>query len=144
MRRLLIALMMLLQFSCGAALQALQAASQGAQWLGTAIDVAEGGAERYFNRHPSLEREQDVRAAILRARLAKQALDGALAAADAADAGDVAAARTAALAAFSAMRQLLDEMGVLTATSPMGGSETDAPAPEPFELPTAKDIAARL
>jgi hypothetical protein len=48
------------------------------------------------------------------------------------------------LRAYAALRELLDRLGILTATPPAGGAETDAPLPQPLELPTVDDVAARL
>jgi hypothetical protein len=113
----------------------LPALVQGAQWLGTVIDVADSGADAFFARHPSLEAESKVDAHMHRARLALAALDAALAAG-----GDTTKARAEALASYAALRTLLADLGVLSATSPAGGAETDAPKPEPFNLPSPDEV----
>jgi hypothetical protein len=127
-----------------AALGQLARSAQGSQWLGSVLDVAAAGADAYFDRHPSLEREQQVRRALRVARTAQEALDAALAVADAADAGDVQRARTAALQAYSALRDLLGELGILDGRPPPGGADAGGPDPGPLELPTSAELAAAL
>ena len=122
---------------CQSLLPVLAKMGQASQYLGSVINVAEDGARAYFARHPSQEREAAADRAIRRARLALAALDAAL---TASDPKQRAAARTEALKAYSALRALLDSFGVLTATPPLGGAETTAPKPEPFELPKAAEI----
>lgn len=129
---------------CSGFLQALTAASQGAQWLGDIVEVADAGADAYFARHPSLERERTVDAAVLRSRRAVAALDAALAGARSLDSGDVSAARVEALRAYYELRIMLDEFGVLGAVPPPGGAESDAPPPAPLDLPMAAEVATRL
>lgn len=127
-----------------ATLQALTAAAQGSQWLGAAIDTAEAGSEAWLARHPSRSADEQIAAALRRARLARAALDAALAVASAADAGDVAAARSAALDAYSALYSLLDELGVLEGVGPAGGVDGEAPDPGTLTLPAPGDIASGL
>lgn len=129
---------------CAGVLPALAKAAQGAQWLGSIVEVADAGASAYFARHPSLEREQRVNAAVKRARLALAALDAALATADAAANEDAARAKQEALAAYADLRALLVEFGVLSATPPAGGAEADAPEPEPFALPMPAEVSETL
>jgi hypothetical protein len=117
----------------------LPALSAGASWLGTVLDVAQGGAGAYFARHPNLETEQRVDAAELRARKALAALQAALAAGE--TDGQV---RAEALAAYEGLRVLLGEAGVLDARAPAGGAETEAPPPEPLLLPTVAEVKAHL
>lgn len=140
---LILGLLMFLP-GCPALLHALSAASQGSQWLSSAIDVADAGQAAYFARHPSQEREPQVHAAIRQARTAAAALDSAIATAESVKDKDVSAAKDSALAAYKSLRELLLEMGVLDATPPEGGAETEAPYPEPFELPLADDIGKHL
>lgn len=118
--------------------------SQGAQYLGTLIEVADTGSELYFDRHPNVQAERQVKQRLRQARLAQQALDAALAAAKSANEGDVQGARTAALQAYASLRDLLQQLGIPQAAPPAGGSETDAPAPEPFELPEPSKVEALL
>lgn len=127
---------------CSGALAALRGVSEGAQWVGTLVDVAESGSDAYFRRHPSLEREARVDAAVRRARASLAALERLLALGDAAAREDVTAARSEALAAYGELRSLLAELGVLTATPPAGGAETSAPEPEPLALPSAAQVEA--
>ena len=122
---------------CASLLPALAKVSRGSQYLGTVIDVADAGADAYFARHPSLDNERKVDAAVRAAHGALAALNGALAAAEAASDEDVVTARVEALKAYASLRTLLADLGVLTATPPDGGAETDAPMPEPFTLPEA-------
>jgi len=129
---------------CASLLPALTKAAQGAQWLGTVVDVADKGADAYFARHPSLDNERRVDAAVRRARLALAALDAVLATAEAASSEDTARAKQDALAAYADLRALLVELGVLSATPPAGGAEGNAPNPEPFELPMPDAIEATL
>jgi hypothetical protein len=125
-----------------AALEAISAASQGAQWLGSVLDVAEDGSAAYFARHPSLERQQAVGEALTAAKRALAAYDAAAAAVSEADRGNVGAARAAALKAYQELRALLDSMGILEGRAPEGGAETDAPMPGALELPTAAEMGA--
>lgn len=127
---------------CSGALAALRGVSEGAQWVGTLVDVAESGSDAYFRRHPSLEREARVDAAVRRARASLAALERLLTLGDAAAREDVTAARREALAAYGELRSLLAELGVLTATPPAGGAETSAPEPEPLALPSAAQVEA--
>lgn len=124
---------------CASLLPALAKIAQGAQWLGTVIDVADSGANAYFARHPNAEREQRVDAAVRRARIALAALDASLAASKGDD-----NARSEALKAYTELRSLLADLGVLSATPPDGGAETDAPEPEPLVLPEPNAIEAAL
>lgn len=118
--------------------------AQGAQYLGTLIDVADTGSRLFFDRHPNMEGEQHVKQRIAEARRAQQALDRVLAAASAAGAGDVQGAQTAALQAYAELRDLLYDLGVPQAKPPAGGPETDAPEPTPFELPPKDRVAALM
>lgn len=145
--RYLMMLMIVAMCGCGAAgglLPALTAMGAGAQWLGSVIDAADAGQSAYFDRHPSPEREQKVKAVLRRARFAVEALDGAVAAAEGANDGDVATARTEALDSLDAIRSLFEEFGVSTGIPPLGGAETEAPLPQPFKLPTRAEVAARI
>lgn len=125
---------------CSTLLPALAKAAQGAQYLGTVIDVADAGADAYFARHPNLDAERRVEAAMRRAHAALTALNRSLATAEAVADEDVTRARSEALSAYGALRDLLAELGVLTATPPAGGAETDAPEPEPLELPMPSEV----
>ena len=141
MRRLAIVLSVCVLSGCGGGfLPALAKAAQGAQWLGTVLDVADAGADAYFARHPSLDAERDVDAAVRRARSALSALDAALA--TAAD-EDAARASVEARRAYAELHALLDALGVLVATPPAGGAETDAPAPAPLDLPLPDEMLPR-
>jgi hypothetical protein len=135
------------QASCqglGHAVAALGKISQGAQYLGTLIEVAETGSALYFDRHPNVEAERDVKQRLREARLAQQAFDASLAAAKSATDGDVAGAKANAVAAYGKLRDLLESLGVLKAIPPAGGAETDAPTPQPFDLPEPSKVEALL
>lgn len=129
---------------CSSLPAALTAATQGAQWIGSLIDVAESGSQVYFARHPSMDAQGKVNVAVQRARTALAALDHALAAAEGAQNEDVGEARREALAAYQELRALLEDLGVLTAKPPAGGAETEAPLPEPVALPTVEEVAGVL
>lgn len=129
---------------CSTLLAALSKAQQGAQYLDTVVEVASAGADAYFARHPSLENESKVDAAVRRTQGALAALNAALATAEAASDEDVAQARTEALRAYAALRDLLADLGVLSATPPAGGAETGAPEPEPFALPEPERVEVML
>ncbi len=146
MRRFaLVCALLLAMPGCGGAWPSIIAgAMQGAQWLTSIIDVAEGGSARFFARHPHRANKAEVDDAIHRARQAAAALNGALTAAEAVEAGDVDKAKGEALAAYAALVKLLDGLGVPQAKSPAGGAETDEPKPEPFTLPTPEQVGARL
>lgn len=135
----------LLVAGCAGLLPALQAVAQGAQWLGSAIDVAEGGCGSYFDRHPSPENEPRAEQAIARARRALAGLNAALAAGAHAEQADVSGAAQEARRAYAELHALLTALGVPQARAPEGGAENDqAPAPEPFALPTPDAVAAGL
>lgn len=128
-----------------AAADVLAGVSQGASWLGAALDAADTGSELFFARHPNAEREADVAEALHRARLAHEALEGLIAAADSLDDPRLEHVRSRALAAYGALRALLASLGVLDASAPDGGAESEfANPPLPFALPTQDEIAARL
>lgn len=130
---------------CAGLLPALMQAAQGAQFLGTVIDVASSGADAYFARHPSQESEARVEAAVRGARVALAALDAALAKSGAAKSPEAVTARRDALAAYSELRSTLDGLGILSATPPEGGAESEAaPKPEPFDIPTPDAVSATL
>jgi hypothetical protein len=118
--------------------------AQGSQYLGTLIDVADTGSKLYFDRHPNLQAEREVRQRLQQARLAQQALDASLAAAQGAADGDVQTARTEALRAYTALRELLQSLGIPQAIPPAGGAETDAPEPRPFDMPPPEAVEAAL
>ena len=127
----------------GAALQALQAgvaADQGAQWLGSIVDVGETGSERYHDRHPNPEREATVRALVMGSRLAIAAHN----AKRAVGAGDSEGTRDAVLDSIEELRGYLVSEGITDARPPDGGAETNAPPPKPFALPTRAELDAVL
>lgn len=118
---------------------------QGSQYLHSAIDVAEAGADAFFRRHPSMDREAAVAKAIRVARQATAALDAALATIEDLSDKDWKAARSKALDAWDALKSILDEFKIPQAVPPDGGAEnTAAPTPEPFDLPTRDRVAAML
>ena len=127
----------------GCAALPLARLAQGAQWIGAVLDVAQGGAGAYYARHPRLDDQARVDAAMLRARQALAALDAALAAGDAAATGDAAAARLAALAAYRELYALLAALGVLSGAAD-GGAESDAPLPAPLYLPPPAEVARSM
>jgi hypothetical protein len=140
-----LALLLLVALTGCAAFPAILAGvAQGAQLLGSALDLAETGAEVYNARHPNQEREDAIRQALAKSRAALVALNAAVASGKAADDGDTVAARKAALEAYEQLRSLLDETGVLGAVPAAGGAETAAPKPEPLALPPVAAIEAAL
>ncbi len=145
MRRFwLLASLLVALSGCAALPSILAGIGQGAQWLGSLVDVAEAGSDAYFARHPSQARAEQVDQRVRQAKMAVAALNQALAAAQAAESKDVQTAKQEAVTAYERLRELLDELGVLGAVAPPGGAETDAPAPEPLELPSAEDVASLL
>lgn len=148
MRRMLVVLLLFLApvclTGCAPFWQALTVASQGARYLSSALDVAAGGADAWFARHPARESEQEVKAALLRARATQAALDAALAAAASAERGTAAEQRAAALLAYGELRNLLDALGILEGRAPAGGAETGAPMPHPVYLPTVEQLSRHL
>ena len=140
----LIVLLSLSLSGCSSLLAALTKAQQGAQYLDTVISVAEAGADTYFARHPSLDNERKVDVAVRRAKSALAALNAALAVAEATNDEDVERARAEALVTYAELRKLLGDLGVLSASSPAGGAETDAPEPEPVALPEPEHVAELL
>lgn len=141
---LIVFLAMIFLSGCAGLLPALAKASQGAQWLGTVIQVADAGSDAYFARHPNQANEQQVEQALYQAKQALSALDAVYATVDALDNEDVTQARTEAVKAYSELRDLLADLGILSATPPPGGAESDAPDPEPFALPMPATIGASL
>lgn len=125
---------------CPAVLSALAAASQVAQTVGSFVDVAESGSAAYFDRHPNLDAQRRVAAAVMAARRAIAAYDAAANAVSEADAGNLPAAKAAALEAYSELRATLDEIGVLAGTAEGGAECADCPDPGPLELPTAAEL----
>ena len=144
MRRLVLALTLLVLAGCPAFWSALPRVAQGAQVLGSLLDVAAAGSEAYYARHPSPAAQAEVDQALRLARTALAALDAGVLAADGADDEDLALRRSRALEAYEQLRLLLDGLGVLDARPPDGGAETSAPLPEPFELPPADEIERRM
>jgi hypothetical protein len=131
-----------LAIACGPITAAFAKVAQASDWLGTVVDVASAGADSYLDRHPNAEAQQAIASAIATAR---QAIAVLRSVANAGQASDVDSARTAALTAYRDLRALLDELGVLDASAPLGGAEdTTAPEPEPLDLPTALEAEARL
>jgi hypothetical protein len=140
-----LALLLLVALTGCAAFPAILAGvAQGAQLLGSVVDLAETGSEAYLARHPDQGKTEAIGAAVRKARAALVALNAALAAGEAADAGQTDKARSEALRAYRELRALLDEMGVLGAVPPAGGAETAAPKPEPLALPPVAAIEAAL
>lgn len=106
----------------------LPALAQSAQYLGTVLDVASAGAAAYYARHPNQDAQDAVRAADLRVRQELAVYNAALAAGENPSKENL-------LAAYEELRALLADR-VLSATPPDGGAETDAPEPQPFDMPT--------
>jgi hypothetical protein len=129
---------------CAGLLPALAQLASGASWLGSLVSVADAGQQAYFLRHPNIERQAKVDAALRRARGALADLTGAIAAGESLGKGDRDKAKADALAAYADLRGTLDDLGVLSAEPPLGGAETEAPKPVPFALPSPNDIADRL
>ena len=131
---------------CGPAMAVLDGLTAAAkagnlgQVVGSYLDVADLGKSAFFRRHPSLDRQNKVDDALTGARQALAAYDAAVNAGQSVAEGKLPAAKAALLKAYSAVRALLESMGILDATPPEGGAETDAPKPEPFELPTAAEL----
>lgn len=123
---------------------ALPAIIQGAQLLGSAIDVADAGQRAYFSRHADMEAQIKAATAVRYARAALLALNSAQAAAQSADDGDLVAAKKSALESYKQMRALFGKLGVLTAAPRAGGADGMGPDSEPVDLPTADELAAYL
>jgi hypothetical protein len=137
--------LMLTPLGCSAAGPILAALGAGAQWLGSALDVAEAGKDAFFARHPSMDRQAEVATALTRARQALAVLDGALAASEAGERQDVDAARREALAAYRELHALLEALGVLDGVCrDCGGVEGNAPEPGPVPLPAPAVVAQRM
>lgn len=144
MKRATVVVVAMLQIApagCAGLLAALAPIAQGAQALGSILDVAEAGSDAYLDRHPNREAELQVGAALRRSRLALAALNAAAAAAKSADDEDLGAARKNATEAYARLRELLYDLGIPQALPPLGGAESsDAPEPEPFVLPAAAEV----
>jgi hypothetical protein len=137
-------LLLLALTGCAAAAPILGALASGAQWLGSAIGVADAGQQAYFAKHPHQENEYAVADAVLRARQALAALDGTIAALDVGEKGDLAAARTKALEAYAELFDLLKALRILDGKPPDGGAESSGPEPGPLALPPPDVMAHRL
>lgn len=119
--------------------------AQGAQWVGTVLDVAEAGSQAYLARHPNQATEAQVVAALRNAKNALAAFNAAIAAAESADDQNLVQTRQRALEAYEQLRILLEGFGITDATPPLGGAESsDAPLPEPFQMPSAYEIDQRM
>ena len=127
-----------------AMLSAVTKAAQVTQWIGSLLDVADGGQRLYFNRHPNMEAEQRVAEALRVARAAVAAADRAVAAAESAEDGNMVHASEQELKAYGELRALLQELGVLDGIAAPGGAESDAPAPGKLDLPTVAEIAQHI
>ena len=113
---------------CGSGL--LSTAAKTAHVVGDALSIIDGvadGAQKYFDRHPSMEREEAIDAAVELVREATKAEN-----------------REKAVELYDDLRGLLDEYGVIDATPPEGGAETDAPKPEPLDVPSTDEFEATL
>ena len=144
MRRIVLLVLCFALAGCPAFWSALPRMAQGAQMIGSLLDVAAAGSESYYARHPSQAAQAEVAQALRLARTALAALDAGVLAAEGADDEDLALRRSRALEAYEQLRLLLDGLGVLDARPPDGGAETSAPLPEPFELPPADEIERRM
>lgn len=109
--------------------------TSASSYLASLLDVAEAGAKAYFDRHPNLERERAIEEHLVRLRKAIAQVNAALAKGE-----DAAAAIEAAIARYQALRELLASVGVLSGEPPAGGPETDAPRPEPLDLPDVEEV----
>lgn len=116
-------------------------AAQAAQTLGTLLDTAEYGVDRYLARHPNESLAVEIDRVLRHARAALVTYDR-LVATSGATLTQIDAARAAALDAYARLRDVLAAAGVLDAQAPMGGAESDAPAPSPFDLPTRDTLEA--
>jgi len=121
----------------------LAAAAQGAQYLGTVLDVAEAGADAYLARHPHQSTEEVLDDAERYARQALATYNAMLTMGEAVDQGELEQARLAAVDAYDELYSLLDTLGVLRARAPDGGAETSAPLPQPLQLPPPNEVEAR-
>lgn len=115
-------------------------AAQTVQWIGSLVDLADAAQRAFFDRHPNMEAEAEARRYIDAARAAVAVADAAVAVGKSVSDGDV----EGALGAYDRMREALDKLGVLSATAPSGGAETDAPLPRPVDLPTIEQIRQTL
>lgn len=149
MTRAILLVLALLLCGCPAAVPILKALGMGAAWIASAVDVADAGQERYFQRHPMPRANQlAVQDAILATRQALAAYNGLLAAGDAANKGDVETAKQKLLDSYRYLFALLKATGVLEGVCPdggCGGAEAgDVPEPKPLVLPLPEQVAQRM
>lgn len=128
---------------CAGALAALQAATQGAQLIGSAVAAADEGQKAFFQRHPSLEGQTEIGKALRDAKVAVLALNRAASAAEGVEGKDYAKALADAQAAYRALHSLLKSWGILDGRAPAGGADGDGPPAEPLDLPPPDEIDAR-
>ncbi len=88
------------------------------------LQVADLGQRVYFNRHPHPTHRAAVEAALAVLAMAHRSGD-----------------EQAVSDAYAALYNLLDETGVLRATSPEGGAEGSGPTPVPLDLPTPLELS---
>jgi hypothetical protein len=141
---ILMALSLLVLPAASCIQQALPRIAQGAQLLGSVVDVAEAGSKAYFAKHANMESQLKVEAKIRQLRQAIAALNTAQLLAKSATDGNLIEAKDYALELYKQLRALLVELGVLDAKPPMGGATGEGPDPEPFELPTVEQIEAAM
>jgi hypothetical protein len=91
------------------------------------IDTVAAGAQKYFDRHPSMEREDEIGEALKLVREATKAEN-----------------REKAIELYDDLRQKLDDFGIIDAVPPDGGAETNAPKPEPLNVPTTAEFESTL
>lgn len=142
MKKALISILLictLITSGCAGLLPALQAAAQGAQYVGSLLDVADAGTSAYLARHPNDSDAGDIAVALRAARSALAAYDEAIAAGRNLD-----AARSALLSAYDDLRGLLDRLGVLEGRGPAGGADGDAPDPGPLPMPETDVVRGLL
>jgi hypothetical protein len=127
---------------CAAAPGILAGIAQGAQLLGHVLDAADVGADRFNARHPDMQRQDDVRETLLRAREAVVALDRALASGSS---EEVDRRRRAAAQAYEELYALLEATGILDGTcKDCGGAESESAMPGPLALPRPTEIGEAL
>ena len=143
MRRAAIIVLVWSLAGCAGWLGALATITQGAQLLGSAIDAADVGQERFFARHPDLTAQNQIDRARDAARLGLRAYNRAAMAATSADDGDLKAAKAAALESYEILHKLLEKLGVLDGKAPAGGADGAGPPVQPLDLPTVGEIDAQ-
>lgn len=120
-------------------LDTISKATKVSQVITGVMEDVDEAQKAYFDRHPSMESEKDVKDALSETRAAVEKLNTAV---EGEDEDQVSDARTAALGKYGDLRKILDERGILSGEPPAGGAETDAPSPQPFDMPTVEEVSS--